>query len=117
MSANASADDVIFAIASGQGRAGVAVMRISGMRADEIFGSLFAAAAPPLARTATLATLCDPDDGALLDRALVIWFPEPRSFTGENVVELHLHGGPAVIAAEPSLHRRCVAPAARPGFG
>src|SRR5690606_6928464 len=48
---------------------------------------------------ASRAVLRDPDSGAALDDALVIWFPEPASFTGEDVVEFHVHGGRAVIEA------------------
>ena len=53
----------------------------------------------PAPRTAALRALRDPDDGSLIDRALVLTFPAPASFTGEDVVELHVHGGPAVIDA------------------
>jgi tRNA modification GTPase len=51
----------------------------------------------PTPRHATLARLVDPGSGELLDRALVLWFPAPGSFTGEDVVEFHVHGSPAVI--------------------
>lgn len=91
-----SEGDVIFALASAVGPAGVAVMRISGGRAPDVFSRL-GVGDPPLPRVATLRRLTDPDDGEPLDDALVLWFPAPRSFTGENVAELHLHGGPAVI--------------------
>lgn len=53
----------------------------------------------PEARLATLATLRDPRTNETLDRSLVLWFPGPRSFTGEDMAELHLHGGRAVTAA------------------
>lgn len=92
-----SARDVIFALASGAGRAGVAVVRVSGDGADMAFHALTGAPPPP-PRRAALRTLRDPCDGSELDRALTLYFRAPASFTGENIVEFHLHGGPAVIA-------------------
>lgn len=88
--------ETIYALASGSMRAGVAVVRISGAGALPALAALSSLRdiAPRVAR---LATLRDPRDGALLDRALVIYFQAPASFTGEDVVELHLHGGRAVI--------------------
>ena len=89
--------DTIFALASAPGRAGVAVMRVSGPDAgaalDRIAGS-----PRPAARMAALRRLRG-DDGAVFDTGLVLWFPGPASFTGEDCAELHLHGGPAVIEA------------------
>ncbi len=87
----------IFALSSGQERAGVAIVRISGARAREALKAL----APKVVATPRLAaraSLVDPADGGALDEALVLWFPAPRSFTGEDVVELHVHGGRAVVA-------------------
>jgi len=53
----------------------------------------------PEPRRATLRTLRDPRSGRPIDRGLVLWFPAPRSYTGEDVVEIHHHGGPAVVGA------------------
>jgi len=92
-----AAEDVIFALASGAGRAGVAVVRLSGVDAGRAFEALSVSVPPP--RQARLMTLADPETGALIDRALGLWFPAPGSFTGENVAEFHIHGGPAVLAA------------------
>jgi tRNA modification GTPase len=91
------AGDTIFAVASGRGRAGVAVVRISGPAAGAALGAL-AGTLPP-ARVARLARLADPQDRDPIDRGLVLWFPAPSSFTGEDVAELHVHGGSAVLAA------------------
>lgn len=91
-----AAEDVIFALASGQGRAGVAVLRLSGAGADEALTAL-GVDPLPAPRRAALRRLSDPEDGGLLDQALALRFPAPASFTGEDVVELHVHGGPAVI--------------------
>ena len=87
----------IFALASGAGRAGVAVMRISGPGAGAALAAL--AAPPPPPRRAVVRSLKDPRTGEVLDQALALWFPGPASFTGEDLAELHLHGGQAVIAA------------------
>ena len=87
--------DTIFALSSGAPPAAIAVVRISGPRADaaliELAGRL------PEPRRATLAALRSGD--GVLDRALVLRFPGPGSATGEDLVELHLHGGRAVVAA------------------
>lgn len=89
--------DTIFALASGAGRAAVAVMRLSGRGCGDILARL-AGGALPAPRVATLRRLRHPDSGEALDRALVLWFPAPRSYSGEDAAELHLHGGRAVIA-------------------
>ncbi|MGQ9366302.1 tRNA uridine-5-carboxymethylaminomethyl(34) synthesis GTPase MnmE [Azospirillum sp. ST 5-10] len=90
--------DTIFALATAPGRAGVAVVRVSGPAAGAALDAL-TGRPPPAPRVATLARLRDPAHGDRLDDALVLWFPAPRSYTGEDVAELHLHGGRAVTAA------------------
>ncbi len=87
----------IFALASAKGRAGIAVFRISGPDAGTALDAL-TQASRPRAREAVLREI-RLADGSTIDRGLVLWFEGPASFTGEDVVELHLHGGPAVIAA------------------
>ncbi len=87
----------IFALSSGKGRAGVAVIRVSGPCAAEAIKALTGRLAEP--RYATLRCLQDPVTGETLDHALVLWLPGPKSFTGEDVAEFHVHGGPAVIEA------------------
>ena len=91
-----SAGDVIFACATASGQAGVAVIRVSGVAAGDLFPVL-TGQSPPAARRASLRRLINPSDSAMLDQALTLWFPAPHSFTGENTVELHVHGGTAVI--------------------
>ena len=90
-----TAGDIIFACASGIGRSGVAVIRISGSGSSSVFQAL-TGSPPPKPRQASLRMLYTKDK-ELLDKALTIYFPAPRSFTGEETVELHIHGGPAVI--------------------
>ncbi|MXO75433.1 tRNA uridine-5-carboxymethylaminomethyl(34) synthesis GTPase MnmE [Altererythrobacter aerius] len=93
--------DTIFALSSGAPPAAIAVLRISGPQAGNALEKL--AGRLPSPRRATLAVLRDPD-GAELDRALVLWFPGPATATGEDLAELHLHGGRAVVnAVERSL--------------
>ncbi|GAN99504.1 tRNA modification GTPase TrmE/ThdF/MnmE [Komagataeibacter xylinus NBRC 13693] len=90
---------VIFALASGLSRAAIAVMRLSGPGTGRIVESLCGRLPAP--RRASLRGLWrrDGDTPVLLDRALVLWFPGPDSYTGEDSAELHLHAGPAVISA------------------
>ena len=88
--------DTIFAVASGAGRAAVAVMRISGERSGAVLDAL--CRRRPAARVASLRALRT-GAGEPLDRALVLWFPGPHSYTGEDGAELHLHGGRAVVNA------------------
>jgi len=89
--------ETIYALSTAPGRAGVAVLRVSGAHAVPALEALTGAGVPP-PRAATLRRFIDPETGAALDRGLAIFFPAPASFTGEDVVELHLHGGRAVIA-------------------
>ncbi|NWH08162.1 MAG: tRNA uridine-5-carboxymethylaminomethyl(34) synthesis GTPase MnmE [Alphaproteobacteria bacterium] len=88
----------MFAISSGPGRAGVAVVRVSGAKSGAAIAALTAGAPPP-PRTAMLRRIVDPLTGEAIDRGLVLWFPAPHSFTGEDVAEFQVHGGRAVLAA------------------
>jgi len=90
--------DTIVALATGAGRAGVAVIRLSGPAAGATLQALTARDLPK-PRVATREAFCDPRSGVSLDDGIALWFPGPRSFTGEDVAELQIHGGPAVIAA------------------
>lgn len=90
-----AAVETIFALASAAGRAGVAVVRVSGPEAGRALALLAGALPPP--RIASLRTLTHKD--ITIDRALVLWFPAPHSFTGEDVAEFQLHGGRAVREA------------------
>lgn len=88
--------DTIFALATPPGRGAVAVMRISGPATSEALTALGVDRLTP--RRAALRRLSDADDREI-DQALVLWFSAPASFTGEDVAELHLHGGLAVVEA------------------
>jgi tRNA modification GTPase len=86
--------DTICALASAPGRAGVAVIRISGPSAGDALRQL--CGPPPPRRQASLRKIKDPRSGEVLDRGLALWLPGPASFTGEDIAELHIHGGRAV---------------------
>lgn len=90
-------DDTIFATASGHGRSAVSLIRISGGSSRFILETM--AGGVPVPRRAVVRTLRDPASGEPLDQALVLWMPGPRSFTGEDQAELHIHGGLATRAA------------------
>jgi tRNA modification GTPase len=92
-----SPGDTIFALASGAGRGAIAVMRLSGPGSEALLRRI--AGGLPRPRQASLRRLRAQGTGEVLDQALVLWFPGPASYTGEDSAELHLHGGPAVIAA------------------
>ena len=87
----------IFATATAAGRAGLAVVRVSGPGAADALAALAGETPPP--RRAVRRRLRHPVSGDALDDALVLWFRGPASFTGEDVAEFHLHGGRAVAAA------------------
>ena len=88
-------DSTIFALASAPGRAGVAVVRLSGPDAGRVAAALAGPLPPP--RQAVLRRLAH--NGAEIDHALLLWFAAPHSFTGEDVAEFHIHGGRAVREA------------------
>jgi tRNA modification GTPase len=86
----------IYALSSGRPPAAIAVVRVSGSRAGVALEKLIGRLPEP--RKAALARVRDPASGEVIDEALALWFPAPRSETGEDVAELQLHGGQAVIA-------------------
>lgn len=106
-----TATDTIFALSSGAGRSAVAVIRLSGSESSRVLLSM--AGGLPKPRELVLRALRDPSSGEGLDKAMVAWLPAPRSFTGEDCAELHLHGSPAVISAVMSAlaHHPQVRPA------
>ena len=89
--------ETIFALSSGRVPAAIAVVRISGPRArfglEKLIGKI------PEPRRAKYATFRDPDSRETIDDGLALWFPGPASETGEDIAELHLHGGRAILAA------------------
>jgi tRNA modification GTPase len=99
-----TADDTIFALSSGQPPAAIGILRISGPGAGQALKSLCGGLPEP--RVASLSKITDMVSGELLDSALCLWFPAPNSATGEDLAEIHCHGGRAVIRAiEAALER------------
>lgn len=98
MSARGAQIATIYALATAAGRGGVAVVRVSGPEALKSLQAL-SGLSTPHPRHAILTDLHDPASGALIDKALVLYFQAPASFTGEDVVEYHIHGGVAVSEA------------------
>jgi tRNA modification GTPase len=90
--------ETLFALASAPGRAAIAVWRLSGPDVAEGIRAL-TGRAPPAKRRASLRQLVDPFTGIPVDQTLVLWFPGPNSFTGEDSAEIHSHGGRAVAEA------------------
>ncbi len=88
----------IFAPATAPGRAGVAIVRVSGPAAGRTIQAL-SGKPVPAPRVAAFRRLKDPRDGHPLDEGLVLWFPGPASFTGEDMAEFQIHGGRAVMEA------------------
>ena len=93
----AAGDDTIFALSSGRLPAAIAVVRVSGPNAGMVLERLIGKIPEP--RRAAHAMVRDPASGELIDDALALWFPSPRSETGEDMAEIHLHGGRAILAA------------------
>nr|CAI5833884.1 unnamed protein product [Callosobruchus analis] len=91
--------DTIFALSSGQGKCGVAVIRVSGPHSQEALLQLTRLQKLPEPRLAILRSIKHPVSLETLDKGLVIWFPGPKCFTGEDSFELHVHGGLAVVSA------------------
>src|SRR5216684_3791622 len=89
--------DTIYAPATAAGRAAIAIIRLSGPASGPTLRAL--AGKLPAPRIARHVRLRDPASGEELDDGLALWFPGPRSVTGEDVAELHLHGSRAVLAA------------------
>ncbi len=88
--------ETIFALSSGHGVAAIAVIRISGSLAGKALKAVTGQELPE-PRRAVIRSIRDPLSGEVIDEALVLWFPGPHSFTGEDSAELHVHGSPAVV--------------------
>ncbi len=89
--------DTIYAVSSGSGMAGIAVIRLSGSQVSKLVAGI--AGSLPKPRAASVRQLLDPVSKEIIDQALVLWMPGPNSVTGEDVAEFHVHGSIAVIDA------------------
>ncbi len=100
-------EPTIYALSTAQGRAAIAIIRISGPACLTVYRALCPQKLPPKPRYATLRTLFEPsadledsqDEQVLDSNALVLYFPTPKTATGEDILELHIHGGNAVVKA------------------
>ena len=86
----------IYALSSGPGISGVAIIRISGPETANVIKSL-TGKEPPKPRVASLRKINNINTSELIDEGIIIWFPSPQSYTGEDMAEIHVHGGKAVI--------------------
>jgi tRNA modification GTPase len=98
-----SLGSTIFALSSGcTVSTGVSVVRVSGSSCRDIIEKC-TRAAPPIARRASVRTLINPTTHHLVDRCIMIYFEAPSSFTGEDILEIHAHGSPTVVASILSI--------------
>ncbi len=88
----------IYALSTGQGISGVAVVRVSGREAAEVIKKLTRSDLPT-PRMATLRKINNINTSELIDEGIILWFPAPQSYTGEDMAEFHVHGSKAVIDA------------------
>ncbi len=101
------AGETIYALSSAPGKAGVAVVRVSGPEAFASLQKFTRSINNPFPREALFRALHDPADGTIIDRALILPFKAPQSFTGEDVVEYQVHGSPAVLEILFSVLSAC----------
>ncbi|XP_058446005.1 tRNA modification GTPase GTPBP3, mitochondrial [Malaya genurostris] len=94
-----SSKSTIFGLSSGAGKCGVAVIRVSGDASADVLRSKTKTKDLPIPRKVCLKGILHSKTAEMIDRGLVIWFPGPSSFTGEDSVEFHVHGGVAVVSA------------------
>ncbi|KAJ9131094.1 hypothetical protein NKR23_g11883 [Pleurostoma richardsiae] len=104
-------EDTIYALSSAQGKAGIAVIRVSGSACLDVYQGLCPTKSVPKPRYAGVRTLFHPEKAAatnVLDsNALVLYFPGPKTVTGEDVLEFHVHGGPATVKAVLAAISKC----------
>ena len=106
-------DETIFALSSAPGRAGVSVLRVSGLSAGRVLRELTGRALPT-PRVASLRSIRD-RDGEVIDKPLLLWFPAPKSFTGEDCAEIHVHGSVAILESVAQRLTELGLRQARPG--
>ena len=87
----------IYALSSGSGISGIAVIRVSGPETREIITKMTSGSFPK-AKQATLKKITKIDTKEVIDQGIVIWFPGPQSYTGEDMAEFHVHGSRAAVS-------------------
>ncbi|KAJ2310767.1 mitochondrial splicing system protein [Coemansia sp. RSA 2704] len=98
LSATSRVQDTIFALSSHPGKAAIAIVRVSGPAAKQVLARMVRAKTVR-PRYAHVGKIVHPRSGEVLDRGVSVWFPGPRSYTGEDMLELHVHGGTAVVSS------------------
>ena len=93
----------IYALSTGPGVSGIAVVRVSGPQTSLVIETLTGKVLPK-ARLATLRKINKINTSELIDEGLILWFPGPESYTGEDMAEFHIHGSKAVIDAPTPIH-------------
>jgi len=117
--AQALADDLIVAISTAPGRGAIGIVRASGSEEEistllhQVLGERVAANLQP--RRLQLVSLRSPEDGGVIDRGLVVRFPGPHTYTGQDVVEFHLHGSPVILELATRALQAAGARPAQPG--
>ena len=86
----------IYALSTGPGVSGIAIIRVSGEDTTKVIKSLTGSQLPK-ARIATLSKIYNINTSELIDEGIILWFPGPQSYTGEDMAEIHIHGGKAVV--------------------
>ena len=94
---NTAAADPIVAIATGPGRGGIGIVRVSGAAISPVTEAVLGLQVSELVPRHAVYSRFLADDGAEIDRGIALYFPAPHSYTGENVLELQGHGGPVVL--------------------
>ena len=87
-----------YALSTGPGISSVAIIRISGPKASQVVKKLTVKKMPE-PRVATVTEINNINTSELIDEGIIIWFPGPQSYTGEDMAEIHVHGGKAVVLA------------------
>ena len=86
----------IYALSSGYGKSGIAVIRVSGPETRKVI-ELLTSSPLPTPKLATLKKINKINSNEIIDEGIILWFPAPQSYTGEDMAELHVHGSRAVI--------------------
>ena len=86
----------IYALSTGSSKSGIAIIRVSGSYTKQVLTKLLKGDVPE-PKKAVLRNIYDPENYDLIDQGIILWFPGPNSFTGEDLAELHIHGSKAVI--------------------
>ena len=93
----------IYALSTGPGMSGIAIIRVSGKETSNVI-KLLTNRSLPKPRVASLRKINKINTSELIDEAIILWFPGPESYTGEDMAEIHIHGSKAVVDALSLIH-------------